>query len=183
MTSNNKLLRSLKNSEIFANIAYKFVILSQQAKNLNREILRASPSGWHGKIMATAKSKSSSHLGRDSQPHYLGVKASDGQKVKIGAIIIRQKGSKYTAGKNVGSGRDFTLFALKDGAVKFQTKNKISFTGAKKQIKVVNVVWVCHSERSEESRPRDPSGLPSGWHNGRHFAASPNKLFEQRVGL
>lgn len=90
--------------------------------------------------MAQTKSKSSSHLGRDSQPQYLGVKTGDGKKVKTGMILVRQKGEKYKAGKNVGVGRDFTLFALKEGVVKFQTKNKTTFTGAKKQVKVVNVV-------------------------------------------
>ncbi len=90
--------------------------------------------------MATAKSKSASGLGRDSQPQYLGVKMSDGQKAKTGMIIIRQRGTKYLPGKNVGCGNDYTLYALKDGVVKFQTKKKTTFSGAKKMTKVVNIL-------------------------------------------
>ena len=90
--------------------------------------------------MATAKSKSASGLGRDSQPQYLGVKLSDGQKAKTGMIIIRQRGTKYLPGKNVGCGNDYTLYALKNGVVKFQTKKKITFSGVKKMAKVVNIL-------------------------------------------
>ena len=57
--------------------------------------------------------------GRDSNPKYLGVKAYDGQWLHTGSIIVRQRGTKIHPGKNVGQGRDFTLFALKDGKVKF----------------------------------------------------------------
>ena len=57
--------------------------------------------------------------GRDSNPQYLGVKAYDGQFLKTGSIIVRQRGTRIHPGKNVGQGRDFTLFALKDGKVKF----------------------------------------------------------------
>ena len=66
--------------------------------------------------MATS---ASARNGRDSNPQYLGVKAYDGQFLKTGSIIVRQRGTKIHAGKNVGQGRDFTLFALKDGKVKF----------------------------------------------------------------
>jgi large subunit ribosomal protein L27 len=62
--------------------------------------------------------------GRDSNPHYLGVKLFDGEKVKAGNIIIRQKGEKIKAGKNVGVGHDYTLFALKDGIIKFEKKRE-----------------------------------------------------------
>jgi len=64
-------------------------------------------------------SSASARNGRDSNPQYLGVKAYDGQLLKAGSIIVRQRGTKIHPGKNVGQGRDFTLFALKDGKVKF----------------------------------------------------------------
>jgi large subunit ribosomal protein L27 len=66
--------------------------------------------------MATS---ASARNGRDSNPKYLGVKAYDGQLLKAGSIIVRQRGTKIHPGKNVGCGRDFTLFALKQGRVKF----------------------------------------------------------------
>lgn len=69
--------------------------------------------------MATS---ASARNGRDSNPQYLGVKAYDGQFLTTGSIIVRQRGTKIHPGKNVGQGRDFTLFALKDGKVKFITK-------------------------------------------------------------
>ena len=69
--------------------------------------------------MAHKKGQSSSRNGRDSQPKMLGVKAFGGEFVTTGSIIIRQRGTKYHPGKNVGCGRDYTLFALADGTVKF----------------------------------------------------------------
>ena len=90
--------------------------------------------------MAQTKSKSASGLGRDSQPKYLGIKLADGQKAKAGMIIVLQRGSKYLPGKNVGLGKDYTLFALKEGVVRFQKKHKTTFTGAKRLAKVVNVI-------------------------------------------
>lgn len=90
--------------------------------------------------MATSKNKGGARLGRDSQPQYMGLKLADGQKAKAGMIIIRQRGTHYLPGKNVGCGNDYTLFALKDGVVKFQTKNKVTFTGQKREAKVVHVV-------------------------------------------
>jgi large subunit ribosomal protein L27 len=69
--------------------------------------------------MAHKKGQGSSRNGRDSNPQMLGVKAFGGEFVTAGSIIIRQRGSKHSAGRNVGTGRDWTLFALKDGHVKF----------------------------------------------------------------
>ena len=66
--------------------------------------------------MATS---ASSRSGGASNPRYLGVEAYDGQFLKTGSIIVRQRGTRIHPGKNVGQGRDFTLFALKDGKVKF----------------------------------------------------------------
>ena len=69
--------------------------------------------------MAHKKGQGSVKNGRDSASKRLGVKAFGGEVVHAGSIIIRQRGSKFIAGKNVGVGRDWTLFALTDGKVKF----------------------------------------------------------------
>jgi len=71
--------------------------------------------------MAHKKGQGSSRNGRDSQPKYRGVKCGDGQYVQAGAILVRQKGTVFSAGRNVGTGRDWTLFALVDGLVRFDT--------------------------------------------------------------
>jgi len=71
--------------------------------------------------MAHKKGQGSSRNGRDSNPQYRGVKRFEGQVVLAGNILVRQCGTKYHAGKNVGIGRDFTLFALIDGKVQFET--------------------------------------------------------------
>ena len=71
--------------------------------------------------MAHKKAGGSTRNGRDSNPKYLGVKRYGGEVVKAGSIIIRQRGTKTHPGTNVGSGIDHTLFALKDGVVKFHT--------------------------------------------------------------
>ncbi len=63
--------------------------------------------------------------GRDSNAKRLGVKRYDGQVVKAGSIIVRQRGTKFHPGENVGCGRDFTLFALVEGRVKFQKEGKV----------------------------------------------------------
>ena len=70
--------------------------------------------------MAHKKGQGSSRNGRDSNPKYRGVKLYGGEVAKTGAIIVRQKGTKFHPGFNVGIGRDFTLFALKDGVVCFK---------------------------------------------------------------
>jgi large subunit ribosomal protein L27 len=74
--------------------------------------------------MAHKKGQGSTRNGRDSNPKFLGVKCSDGQPVIAGNIIIRQRGTKVNAGKNVGVGRDHTLFALVEGKVKFERAGK-----------------------------------------------------------
>ncbi len=89
--------------------------------------------------MATTKAAGTSHLGRDSQPKYLGVKLFEGQKTKIGSIIIRQRGSKFIAGKNVRMGKDNTLYAIKAGLVSFGTMRKKKFDGSQRIAKIVNV--------------------------------------------
>lgn len=70
--------------------------------------------------MATKKAGGSTKNGRDSQPKYRGVKLYGGETVKPGNIIVRQVGTKIHPGRNVGMGRDFTLFALVPGTVKFE---------------------------------------------------------------
>jgi len=72
--------------------------------------------------MAHKKAGGSTRNGRDSNPKYLGVKRYGGESVLAGNIIVRQRGTRVHAGDNVGVGRDHTLFALKDGKVKFQHK-------------------------------------------------------------
>jgi len=70
--------------------------------------------------MAHKKGQSSSRNGRDSNPKYRGVKAYGGEFVTAGSIIVRQCGTKFRPGRNVGCGRDYTLFSLVDGTVKFE---------------------------------------------------------------
>jgi large subunit ribosomal protein L27 len=72
--------------------------------------------------MAQKKGGGSTRNGRDSQPKMLGVKAFGGQTVSAGSIIVRQRGTRFHAGSNVGMGRDHTLFALVDGTVSFDVK-------------------------------------------------------------
>jgi large subunit ribosomal protein L27 len=74
--------------------------------------------------MAHKKGVGSSRNGRDSNPKMLGVKAGDGQAVRSGTIIVRQRGTRIHPGTNVGMGKDHTLFALIDGAVKFENATK-----------------------------------------------------------
>ncbi|MFA6257468.1 MAG: 50S ribosomal protein L27 [Candidatus Paceibacterota bacterium] len=88
----------------------------------------------HRKAGGTAKNL------RDSNPQYLGIKLTDGQKAQSGSIIVRQRGTAIMAGTNVSAGKDHTLFALKDGIVKFGSKRKTSFNGKTAVKKVVNVV-------------------------------------------
>lgn len=72
------------------------------------------------RLFAHKKGTGSSHNGRDSNPKMLGVKRSDGQFVLAGNILVRQRGTKFKPGNNVGLGKDDTLFALIDGTVKFE---------------------------------------------------------------
>lgn len=81
--------------------------------------------------MAHHKGGGSSRNGKDSNPQYLGVKAYGGEKVKPGSIIVRQRGNRFWPGKNVGQGKDFTLFALVEGVVQFEKK------GGKKFVSVI----------------------------------------------
>lgn len=71
--------------------------------------------------MAHKKGGGSSRNGRDSNPQFLGVKTYGGQQVTAGSIIVRQRGTNFHPGRNVGKGKDDTLFALVDGVVEFST--------------------------------------------------------------
>jgi len=90
--------------------------------------------------MAHTKAKGSTKLGRESESKRLGVKIADGQSVKPGEIIIRQRGTKYHIGEHVRQGADDTLYALKGGVVKFTTKRKTRYDGKVRTVKFVNVV-------------------------------------------
>lgn len=72
--------------------------------------------------MAHKKAGGSTRNGRDSNPKMLGVKVYGGQKIQAGGIIVRQRGTEFHAGDNVGMGRDHTLFATSDGVVRFAVK-------------------------------------------------------------
>ena len=74
--------------------------------------------------MSTTKSGGSSKNGRDSRGKRLGIKKFGGETVKAGNIIVRQRGTTFHAGANVGVGRDFTLFALSDGVISFEKYSK-----------------------------------------------------------
>src|SRR3989338_129115 len=89
--------------------------------------------------MSTSKSSGSSRLGRDSAAQRLGIKMYAGEAVKTGMIIVRQRGTRYLPGKNVKRGSDDTLYAGKEGVVRFATKLKKLFNGTQRQVKVVNV--------------------------------------------
>ncbi len=83
-------------------------------------------------LFASKKGVGSSKNGRDSNAKRLGVKTADGQFVSAGSIIMRQRGTKIHPGANVGKGGDDTLFALKDGVVRFERKDK-----KRKQVSIV----------------------------------------------
>lgn len=77
--------------------------------------------------MASKKGVGSTRNGRDSNPKYLGVKLYAGEKVISGNIIVRQRGTKFHPGNNVGIGRDHTLFAMKAGTIKFERRKGKQF--------------------------------------------------------
>ena len=90
--------------------------------------------------MAHTKAGGTTKNLRDSNPKYLGVKRSDGQTVRTGEIIVRQRGTAIMAGKNIGVGVDHTLFALADGKVSFRSKRKTNFDGRSVTRRIVDVV-------------------------------------------
>lgn len=76
------------------------------------------------KLFAHKKGVGSSRNGRDSEAKRLGIKRSDGQKVLAGSILVRQRGTKFYPGKNVGLGKDYTLFATANGVVRYERVGK-----------------------------------------------------------
>jgi large subunit ribosomal protein L27 len=90
--------------------------------------------------MAHTKAKGTTTLGRESESKRLGVKLSDGQKAISGNIIIRQRGTRYIPGIGSKIGKDDTIYAVKNGLVKFVSKKKMNFNGKTRLIKVVSVV-------------------------------------------
>jgi len=89
--------------------------------------------------MAKTKATGATKLGRDSLPKYLGIKLFEGQKAKIGQVLVRQRGTKFIPGKNVKRTGDDTLCALKEGIVRFATKRKKGFNNSQRLVKIVNV--------------------------------------------
>ncbi|PIS39379.1 MAG: 50S ribosomal protein L27 [Candidatus Nealsonbacteria bacterium CG08_land_8_20_14_0_20_38_20] len=89
--------------------------------------------------MAKTKSTGATRLGRDSLPKYLGIKLFAGQVAKPGQILVRQRGAKFLPGKNVKRGTDDTLYALKEGVVRFSTTRKKCFNRSQRVAKIVNV--------------------------------------------
>lgn len=90
--------------------------------------------------MATKKSAGSTRLGRDSQPKYLGTKVGDGEIVNSGAILVRQRGTPIMPGKNVRRGKDDTLYAIANGAVKFTLNKRVRFDGTRKTVTYVSII-------------------------------------------
>lgn len=90
--------------------------------------------------MASTKAGGSAKNLNDSNPKYLGVKLVHGEVARPGMVIVRQRGTKIEAGKNVGVGSDHTLFALAEGKVAYRTRRKTSFTGQIFKKKVADVL-------------------------------------------
>ncbi len=90
--------------------------------------------------MAHTKSGGSTKLGRDSKAKRLGIKVNDGEAVKAGEIIIRQRGTHYLPGQNVVRAGDDTLYARKNGVVKFLQTKKIRFDGSQRFAKRIDVI-------------------------------------------
>jgi len=90
--------------------------------------------------MASTKAGGTAKNLNDSNPKYLGVKRADGQPVSPGQVIVRQRGTKILAGRNIGIGKDHTLFSMVNGTVKFRTVRKDDFDGRRNHRRLVEVV-------------------------------------------
>ncbi|NCO44061.1 50S ribosomal protein L27 [Candidatus Berkelbacteria bacterium] len=90
--------------------------------------------------MAHTKAKGSTKLGRDSQSKRLGIKRFGGELVSVGQVLIRQRGSKWYAGKGVARGGDDTVFAMQSGAVSFTRKAVRNYNGKKTQKTFIHVI-------------------------------------------
>lgn len=89
--------------------------------------------------MAHKKAAGTTKNGRDSNPKYLGIKVADGARAVIGSIIVKQRGTDVLPGTNVSMGKDHTIFAMKEGVVKFGTARKTSFNNRTVVKKIVHV--------------------------------------------
>lgn len=89
--------------------------------------------------MATKKAGGTAKNLRDSNPKYLGVKINHGQSAQTGSIIVRQRGTVFMPGKNVGVAKDYSLYALKDGTVEFKDKRKTHYDSSTSVKKIVHV--------------------------------------------
>jgi large subunit ribosomal protein L27 len=90
--------------------------------------------------MAHKKAGGTVKTGRDSVSKRLGVKIFGGQQIKAGAVIVRQRGTKFIPGRNVKRGADDTLYAAKEGMVNFKTVRKNKFDGSQRRAKIVEVI-------------------------------------------
>jgi len=90
--------------------------------------------------MAHTKAGGSTQNNRDSQPKYLGIKLYAGEKAKPGVILVRQRGTNFIPGAGAKIGKDDTIYAIRDGVVKFETKRKVRFDGSKRSVHKVSVV-------------------------------------------
>jgi large subunit ribosomal protein L27 len=90
--------------------------------------------------MAKTKNTGGTKLGRDSNPKFMGVKVFAGQPVKIGSIIVRQRGTSILAGKNVKIGSDNTLYSIAEGVVSYRETRKKCFNGTQRLAKVAEVI-------------------------------------------
>lgn len=89
--------------------------------------------------MAHKKSAGTTKNGRDSNPKYLGIKIAPGATAKVGQVIVRQRGTDFVPGQNVGIGKDHTIYALKDGKVTLSYRRKLHFDNRVMKKKVVHV--------------------------------------------
>ena len=89
--------------------------------------------------MAHKKAGGSAKNLTDSKPKYLGIKLYAGETARSGSVLVRQRGTRIVAGKNVKMGKDHTLYSIKSGIVDYQDKRKMNFDGSKKTVKIVNV--------------------------------------------
>lgn len=108
--------------------------------------------------MAHTKAKGTTKLGRDSESKRLGVKIFGGSGIKCGQIIIRQRGTRYMAGEGVKIGVDHTVYAIRDGVVKFQEKRYTNFTGNRKMKQFVHVEEVKGEKLKVKSKTETKTG-------------------------
>ena len=89
--------------------------------------------------MAHKKAGGSAKNLTDSKPKYLGIKLYAGEMARSGSVLVRQRGTRVVAGKNVKMGKDHTLYSIKEGIVDYKDKRKMNFDGSSKTVKIVNV--------------------------------------------